>query len=159
HRTRSAERTSRAGRGGMYTADYGRLVALALQVVSRGARRVHHNSATGTSSNQRLRGLAGAASMLQPPPFWQALIRIDTLLLPALTTARSRVPSPVKPPIATERAPDPTLKFAAASKLPSPVPDSSETVLEVSLAAARSSFPSRLKSPTATETGRFPTPK
>src|SRR5207253_762750 len=45
----------------------------------------------------------------------------------------------------------------ADAKAPSPLPSSTETVLDPRLATARSSLPSPLKSPTATENGLVPT--
>src|SRR6267378_4303260 len=74
----------------------------------------------------------------------------------ALVTARSSLPSPLKSPTATETGKPPAAKVNGARKVPSPLPDSTETLREPELATARSSLPSPLKSPTATEAGRLP---
>ena len=47
----------------------------------------------------------------------------------------------------------PATTFLAVWKVPSPLPNSTETVFELELATARSASPSWLKSPTATEVG------
>src|SRR6266581_3500419 len=53
----------------------------------------------------------------------------------------------------------PTNKVVAGWKVPSPLPSSTETVLDPALATARSTLPSPLKSPTATDTGLDPDTK
>src|SRR2546426_470431 len=75
---------------------------------------------------------------------------------PMAATARSGIPSPLKSPTAAERGREPVAKFRAAWKVPSPLPSSTETLLEVRLTTARSGTPSPLKSPTAAETGGAP---
>src|SRR5262249_17813180 len=60
---------------------------------------------------------------------------------------------------ATESGRLPTPKLRTPWKLPSPLPKSSETVLEESLVTTRSGTASPLKSPTATEEGFLPASK
>src|SRR5437867_1462718 len=81
------------------------------------------------------------------------------VLAPALATARSGLPSPLKSAIATDQGVMPTAKVCAGWKVPSPLPSSTETVLARELASARSCTPSLLKSPTATDTGVAPDTK
>ncbi len=76
-----------------------------------------------------------------------------------MATAKSSTPSPLKSATTTESGKVPAPKFRAAWKLPSPFPNSTETLLERMLATAKSSTPSPLKSPTATEEGCSPAPK
>src|SRR3989442_1594166 len=64
-----------------------------------------------------------------------------------------------KSPTATDAGLWPAPKVSAARKVPSPLPSSTETMLEPKLATARSGLLSPLKSPTATEKGPLPTPK
>src|SRR5436190_19147700 len=85
--------------------------------------------------------------------------RIDTLpngLEVLFAAAKSSLPSPLKSPTAAERGPVPTAKFVTAPKLPVPVPNKTDALLELKFAEARSSFPSPLKSPTAIEIGVLP---
>src|SRR5215472_13375785 len=58
------------------------------------------------------------------------LISTETLSEPKLATARSSTPSPLKSPTATEVGSQPAPKFRAASEVPSPLPSSTETLLE-----------------------------
>ena len=79
---------------------------------------------------------------------------IETLLEPALATAKSNLVSPLKSPTATELGADPTAKLVAGViNPPAPLPKSIEMLLEPKLATARSNLVSPLKSPTATEFG------
>src|SRR5262245_62409109 len=86
---------------------------------------------------------------------------MDTLLEPALAVARSRLPSLLKSPTATEKGLVPAPKLVAVPKPPVPLPNRMDTLLELGLelAVARSRLPSLLKSPTATDQGAVPTPK
>ena len=83
--------------------------------------------------------------------------RIVTVLSPKLAVTRSRLPSLLKSPTATDCGFAPTAKGlpAAAVNPPIPSPRRSVTLLPV-LAVTRSGIPSPLKSPTATEAGVAP---
>src|SRR5262249_15921571 len=83
----------------------------------------------------------------------------ETVLDPALATARSSLPSPLKSRTATETGFVPTEKARAVRKVPSPLPSRTETVLSGLVAIARSCTRSPLKSPTATNTGVAPDSK
>src|SRR5262249_7878868 len=74
--------------------------------------------------------------------------------VPALATARSRWPSPLKSPTATDRGPCPAGKLRAVWKLPSPLPRSTLTLSLPKLATTRSSRPSPLTSPPPPHTPR-----
>src|SRR6266581_686983 len=69
------------------------------------------------------------------------------------------MPSLLKSPKAKYQGLRPTGRLCAAWKVPSPLPSSTEAVLESTLETARSGLPSRLKSPTATSPGWVPTGK
>src|SRR5262249_60553716 len=75
---------------------------------------------------------------------------------PSWPTARSRRPSPLTSPTATEEGLVPARKFRAAWKVPSPLPSSTLTLALFALATARSRRPSPLTSPTATDRGTRP---
>ena len=75
-----------------------------------------------------------------------------TVSSPALTVARSRLPSLLKSATASERGSTPVAKVRAVWKVPSPLPSSTLTVPSW-LAVARSSLPSLLKSPVTTAWG------
>src|SRR5437879_9731988 len=77
----------------------------------------------------------------------------ETVLDPALATARSGLPSLLKSPTATDQGAPPAAKFRAAWKVPLPLPSSTETVSDTALATARSGLPSQLMLPTETDSG------
>src|SRR5262249_58902207 len=58
----------------------------------------------------------------------QVLVKTDADPEEVLPTAKSRRPSPLKSPNATERGLRPTAKFLGAPKVPSPLPRSTLTV-------------------------------
>jgi hypothetical protein len=67
------------------------------------------------------------------------------------------LPVAVEIPPVTENGPPPTANVCWVWKLPSPLPNNTDTLLSLRLATARSSLPSPLKSATPTEIGRLPT--
>src|SRR5439155_2513537 len=80
----------------------------------------------------------------------------ETLLLPALVTTKSCAPSPLKSATATDIGSVPVAKVRGARNVPSPLPSSTETALELMSATTRSRTPSPLKSPMATPYGPVP---
>src|SRR6266849_3145590 len=79
-----------------------------------------------------------------------ALSSTDTLLGPALVTARSGKTSPLKSPTATSLGDPPAPKRVAGPNVPLPLPSSTSTPSGAPTPATRSGLPSPLKSPTAT---------
>ena len=69
------------------------------------------------------------------------------------------MPSPLMSPTATENGFVPTGKLLMTSKVPSPLPSSTLTLLLPKLAVTMSGLPSPLTSPTATEAGAVPAVK
>src|SRR5882762_2592890 len=88
-----------------------------------------------------------------PSPF---PIRIATVFLFPLATAKSSLPSPLKSPDVIEFGKKFVREFTGGPKVPSPFPTSTEIVLSPEVATARSSFPSPLKSPTIMFHGSVP---
>src|SRR5438132_792765 len=70
--------------------------------------------------------------------------------------ARSCLPSPLKSPTATSNELVPVTKLVGPLKLPAPLPNKIDTLLEPLLATARSCLPSPLKSPTASKPVELP---
>lgn len=95
-------------------------------------------------------GLAEAeVAMKVPSPLPRSTVIV---LLPALATARSGMPSPLKSAVTIPIGSSPVGKLAAAAvNVPSPFPNSTVILLLSSLAIARSGMPSSLKSPTTIE--------
>src|ERR1051326_2606505 len=77
-------------------------------------------------------------------------------LRPPSATARSLLPSPLKSPTAIERGAPPAGMSEWLPNVPSPLPNSTLTVLLPELAVARSSLPSLFISPAPTKTGMGP---
>src|SRR5207244_8704586 len=77
----------------------------------------------------------------------------ETVLDPALATARSGLPSLLKSPTATDQGAPPAAKFRAAWKVPLPLPSSTETVLARELATVRSGLRSRIRLPSGHQIG------
>src|ERR1051325_5062086 len=82
----------------------------------------------------------------------EGVLSMTTASLPRTTTRSSRL-SPLNSPAAIEAGLATVLELTGASKVPSPLPESTETLVERSLATARSKRPSRLKSPATTARG------
>src|SRR5207253_6138150 len=85
----------------------------------------------------------------------------ETVFEPALPTARSGRPSPLKSPTATYQDSVPVAKLCGAAKVGVAAPGAvvfsiTETVPGKRLGTARSSRPSALKSPEAAEKGESP---
>src|SRR5271170_2112019 len=96
-------------------------------------------------------GLGAAVKVPSPLPS-----KIDTLLLPALATARSATPSPLKSATATEVGAIPVAGLATAVNVPSPLPSKIDTLLLPEFVTAKSRRPSPLKSATAMDVGLSP---
>ena len=69
---------------------------------------------------------------------------------------RSGLPSPSRSPTAIAKGELAVAKSVRAANVPSPIPSSTETVLESGFATARSRCPSRFMSPIATDMGPLP---
>ena len=76
-----------------------------------------------------------------------------------LVTARSSLPSRLKSASARPKGLSATVTFWAGAKVPSPLPNSTLTVLVLMVARSKSGLPSPLTSPTAEPSGGLPTVK